>query len=355
MEQDQDNTRKNRTKKKWIVLIILLVLFLGLKYMSTLKSPPLEVGIETKSEKNLINTEPSLKSPDSSNYPSSKGKDSIEQSRNSKSSSMNSTQENSIKISPKISEEDVLIDTLQIWAEPWGGRHYQKVSVQLNCKSNCKIFFKVDSGEYQEFLSPIQILKSSVLTFYGKNSIGERSPETELNYDIVSQDNPCEKKGGVWVQGKSGDFCIDTYEYPNRKNTSPKTFVNQETANQLCREQEKNLCTLEEWQSACMGPKSSKYPYGDQYESNYCGTKESQFKFSGHFPACRAYEGAYDLTGNVWEWTNTPVDNKEGFFWVSGGAWDTGDQAQCTHKRFSFYPNNKYLFVGFRCCWRMEF
>jgi formylglycine-generating enzyme required for sulfatase activity len=37
-------------------------------------------------------------------------------------------------------------------------------------------------------------------------------------------------------------------------------------------------------------------------------------------------------------------------FYVAGGAWNTNNGSQCTEKKFSFYPQNQYPSVGFRCC-----
>jgi formylglycine-generating enzyme required for sulfatase activity len=70
---------------------------------------------------------------------------------------------------------------------------------------------------------------------------------------------------------------------------------------------------------------------------------------SGRAEHCRSYWGMYDMSGNLWDWTSTPAD-REGLFLVAGGAWNTQNASSCNETKFSFYPQNEYPFVGFRCC-----
>lgn len=58
----------------------------------------------------------------------------------------------------------------------------------------------------------------------------------------------------------------------------------------------------------------------------------------------------YDMNGNLWEWTDTPAREMPNRYLVAGGAWDTQNESKCTDTKYSFYPQNQYNFVGFRCC-----
>ena len=57
----------------------------------------------------------------------------------------------------------------------------------------------------------------------------------------------------------------------------------------------------------------------------------------------------YDMNGYLWEWTAIPA-NAPNRFLVAGGAWDTQNESHCSSTKYSFYPQNQYNFVGFRCC-----
>ncbi|NLG18697.1 MAG: SUMF1/EgtB/PvdO family nonheme iron enzyme, partial [Fibrobacter sp.] len=50
---------------------------------------------------------------------------------------------------------------------------------------------------------------------------------------------------------ENGKFCIDSYEWPNKKDQLPKVDVSYEEAAQTCAKEGKRLCTSEEWQMAC--------------------------------------------------------------------------------------------------------
>ena len=58
----------------------------------------------------------------------------------------------------------------------------------------------------------------------------------------------------------------------------------------------------------------------------------------------------YDMNGNLWEWTSSTSKDHPNMFLVAGGAWNTNNGSQCTESKFSFYPQNQYPSVGFRCC-----
>jgi formylglycine-generating enzyme required for sulfatase activity len=58
----------------------------------------------------------------------------------------------------------------------------------------------------------------------------------------------------------------------------------------------------------------------------------------------------YDMNGNLWEWTATKSKEKETAFLVVGGSWSGNNQTRCTESSYSFYPQNQYPSVGFRCC-----
>jgi len=146
------------------------------------------------------------------------------------------------------------------------------------------------------------------------------------------------------------NVCVDVYEWPNREGANPTAMVSQEGAEDSCASRGKHLCSLDEWRAACEGPGQSSYPYGETYDERYCPAQQSDPSRSGRFPACRSYYGVYDLTGNVWEWTSTVDPDHDDFYYVAGGNWETAEKGTCRLAKYSFYPQNTYPAVGFRCC-----
>ena len=48
-------------------------------------------------------------------------------------------------------------------------------------------------------------------------------------------------------------FCIDTFEYPNKRGVSPTASVGFADAKRLCESQSKRLCSESEWEKSCKG------------------------------------------------------------------------------------------------------
>ena len=57
-------------------------------------------------------------------------------------------------------------------------------------------------------------------------------------------------------------YCMDRFEYPNRRGVNPMIFVTFYEAEQKCQAQGKRLCNEEEWTFACEGEEATPYPYG---------------------------------------------------------------------------------------------
>jgi eukaryotic-like serine/threonine-protein kinase len=174
-----------------------------------------------------------------------------------------------------------------------------------------------------------------------------------------------------WQEETMDAFCIDQYEYPNKKGEFPLVDVTFEKAESLCKEQGKRICSYYEWLSACQGSKNYKYPYGLIYDSQKCNTHRGMIFFesertlasSGDFPECKSDFGVYDMTGNVWEWSKNQVREKEKGIEsereLRGGGWDSGyacmDSWSQLKKRNipeTFLDDISEIKdrIGFRCC-----
>src|SRR6185503_3300894 len=69
-------------------------------------------------------------------------------------------------------------------------------------------------------------------------------------------------------------YCIDKYEFPNRKGLKPKGSVDWHEAATSCESDGKRLCQEREWERACKGAKSARYSYGDAWEEKRCNTED---------------------------------------------------------------------------------
>jgi formylglycine-generating enzyme len=169
-------------------------------------------------------------------------------------------------------------------------------------------------------------------------------------------------------------YCVDRYEWPNQVGENPKVFVDWNEAKQLCRSVGKRLCSRTEWMFACEGPKRLPYPWGYVRHPSPCNVDHTPIPFdieammdpkrreqelerlwqadpSGSHPNCVSAWGAFDMSGNVDEWTDDAADNPttEHPSTLNGGYWgpvrDTCRLATTSHG-----PTFRFYQVGFRCC-----
>jgi len=233
---------------------------------------------------------------------------------------------------------------------PPAGRYYDPIKLKVKCDEiKCKTFLSIgDTLNPVEAGKPIEYNKTGSVFYFAQDSVGNRSKWEEAKYDMAS-DNICGKNAyPVPVGGKT--VCVDAYEYPNEPDATPRDMVNQEQAASLCAQAGKHLCSLDEWQAACRGKDKTRYSYGANYRQNKCNTNTKAVRRSGRKEQCRSWFGMYDMNGNLWEWTSTASKEHPNMFYVAGGAWNTNNESKCTDKKFSFYPQNQYPSVGFRCC-----
>jgi len=233
---------------------------------------------------------------------------------------------------------------------PPAGRYYDPIKLKVKCDEiKCKTFVSIgDTLNPQDASKPIDYNKTGSVFFYAADSVGNRTAWEEAKYDMAS-DNICGKNAyPVPVGGRT--VCVDAYEYPNQPDATPKDMVSQEEAANICKKEGKHLCTIEEWQAACRGKDGFKYSYGNSYKQSKCNTNTKAAKRSGRKTQCRSWWGMYDMNGNLWEWTSTTSKQHPDKFLVAGGAWNTNNESRCSESKFSFYPQNQYPSVGFRCC-----
>lgn len=154
-----------------------------------------------------------------------------------------------------------------------------------------------------------------------------------------------------------GNFCMDVYEYPNRKGLMPKGFVRINEARSLCKQLGKRLPTQSEWETACLGSNRLKYSYGNDFVKGNCmtGVEGSKIKKpvpSGTLDNCQSDYNIYDMVGNVYEWTDDGVSKYQ---WIRGGSYGSPqDTCNCYGKHPGSDQENSFRFGyggrwGVRC------
>lgn len=233
---------------------------------------------------------------------------------------------------------------------PPPGRYYEPIKLKAKCDElKCNSWISIgDTLNPVDAKKGVEYNKKGIVFFRAQDSAGNYSPWESGEYDMAS-DNRCGKNAyPVPVNGK--EVCVDAYEYPNKADETPRDMVSQEQAASLCEAAGKRLCTIDEWQAACKGKDNTKYSYGSSYIPTRCNANTKAAQRSGRKTQCRSWWGMYDMNGNLWEWTATPSKEKATAFYVAGGSWSGNNQSRCTESSYSFYPQNQYPSVGFRCC-----
>ncbi|NLL13783.1 MAG: formylglycine-generating enzyme family protein [Fibrobacter sp.] len=246
-------------------------------------------------------------------------------------------------------------DTVALWVypEPSGGLHRKTISVSMISNKECNIFYRFIGDEQWVSYSgeKISIDSTSTLQYKATDSCGNQMQLREEYYEIEVSDkeSPC-LPGMELVKFGNSEFCIDRYEWPNKKGVIPESYISLYQAMDSCYSVGKRLCTSEEWMLACSGPHTWSYPYGQVYERYACATHEKKVSVSGSRPECRSFFGVYDMSGSLLEWTSTRAEANRHFYYVMGGFWESGPQSGCSEKRYSYFPENQHNPVGFRCC-----
>lgn len=149
-------------------------------------------------------------------------------------------------------------------------------------------------------------------------------------------------------------YCIDRFEYPNKKGAVPRREASYAEAKAMCAKSGKRLCSEAEWERACKGDKSLRFPYGSKLKQDACNIETSDgsdrdVAASGKFAQCKSALDVYDLSGNVAEWTDSTMDGTSDRILKGGSSSRSGGFSRCA-SRLPRPGETKLQEFGFRCC-----
>ncbi len=160
----------------------------------------------------------------------------------------------------------------------------------------------------------------------------------------------------------------------------PQGHISGEQAEGACRASGKRLCSAAEWETACMGPRRTTYPYGDIRRKHVCnddgryqhpvvdltkrlGLSEAQMwrenmdhpmlnqlpdtlTKTGERAGCTNEYGAYDMVGNLHEWIEDADGTFRGGFYMDTRINGEGCNYATTAHGIRYHDYS----TGFRCC-----
>ena len=155
----------------------------------------------------------------------------------------------------------------------------------------------------------------------------------------------------------------------------PQGYITGDQASDACLASGKRLCTDAEWLRACQGPSQTTYPYGNASMPGVCNDARAVHPAVEYFgttddwiyseldnaclnqlpdsldptgvnAGCVTAEGAFDMMGNLHEWTADPNGTFRGGFYVDTVKNGPG----CLYATTAHATSHWDYSTGFRCC-----
>lgn len=207
-----------------------------------------------------------------------------------------------------------------------------------------------------------------------KRASGEESGASTVSERCLRYKDPsrCLSKNKTHLR-----FCMDRYEWPNKKGELPALLVSWVDAKKECEAIGKRLCMEAEFNLACEGEELLPYTYGYARDPKKCNIdkpyrkrektlkkyarcmkdpvckaeleKLDQRVPTGSMPECVSPFGVYDLNGNINEWVVRPKQEYPNRSGLKGGWW--GPVRGRCRPTVGFHKEEDFGYEeGFRCC-----
>lgn len=166
----------------------------------------------------------------------------------------------------------------------------------------------------------------------------------------------------------------------SRPGVIPQGYISGDQAARACAASGKRLCSADEWESACRGPRQTQFPYGNERKARVCnddirhkhpvvevgmllGIPESRLWYDGmnqplinQLPnslletgaraECTNDYGVFDMVGNLHEWISDPSGTFRGGYYMDTTLNGDGCSYATTAHGFTYHDYS----TGFRCC-----
>jgi hypothetical protein len=163
----------------------------------------------------------------------------------------------------------------------------------------------------------------------------------------------------------------------SRRGVVPQAHVSQEQAAAACEAAGKRLCTDDEWLAACRSDGARTYPYGEEHVAGRCNDKgvsplrtlhgkaeglevfgleamndprlnqiPGSLARTAAFKGCKTRAGAYDMVGNLHEWTADGSGTFRGGYYLDNEINGRG----CSYVTKAHSTKYHDYSIGFRCC-----
>ena len=121
-----------------------------------------------------------------------------------------------------------------LWADPWGGRHFDSVRVALHCRQGCVVLYSLaDSVNFKSYEDTLVFKRNATLWISGIDSLGRQAPPIRVDYVIERNPGDCPGEA-MPVTANGAIVCMDRYEWPDSEGAVPRAFVTDAEAEDSC-------------------------------------------------------------------------------------------------------------------------